>query len=324
MTKTVLLVDVEEDRASFSIQAAGGRPDKIHRTLWGNEDDLIRSLQRAVEDADLNLSAAAFAAPGPVVSGAIQLTHVDLRLDQARLQEQLGVGDVRLVNDFSARAMAMPLLDDASLEQFGGRRLPGQAPAAALGPTGGLGVSILNPDGFVGWVASAGEGGHACLPASRQRQADVIEQLRHRNPHVSADRVLSDRGLVEVALVLGDLVGAPCAATTVAALMVAAKAGDAVAREAFQLFSEWLGVVAGDLALTAGARSGVYLFSPMILSWGDHFDRDRCRACFEAKGAMAGYVAEIPLFLVTEQNCGLLGLSTLFEAAGDDLSARSA
>ena len=68
------------------------------------------------------------------------------------------------------------------------------------------------------------------------------------------------------------------------------------------------------MALTAGARSGVYVFSPMILAWGKQFDRALCRASFEAKGRMSGYVADIPLFLVTEQDCGLLGLSTLFEA----------
>ncbi|WP_426030411.1 glucokinase [Caulobacter sp. DWP3-1-3b2] len=66
--------------------------------------------------------------------------------------------------------------------------------------------------------------------------------------------------------------------------------------------------------MTAGARSGIYIFNPMILSWGEHFNKHRCRSCFEAKGRMAGYVADIPLFLVTERNCGLLGLSTLFEA----------
>ena len=84
--------------------------------------------------------------------------------------------------------------------------------------------------------------------------------------------MLPDRGLIEVALVLGDLEGAQCEATTIAALMWAAEAEGAVAREAFQLCSEWLGVVAGDLTLTAGARSGVYLLSPMISSWSDHFD----------------------------------------------------
>ena len=315
MTKTVLLVDVEEDRASFAIVPAGCRPALVGWTSCESQEDLLGALAQPLAEAAGPLCGAAFAAPGPVVAGSIQLTHVPLRLDQARLQEALGVPTVRLVNDFSARALAMPLLGDESLEQLGGRRLPGQAPAAALGPSGGLGVAILNPDGFVGWVASAGEGGHACLPAVSRRQADVIEWLRRQDSHVSADRVLSDRGVLEITAALRALDNDPGDPVTIEALIETAQAGDPTAREAFHLFSEWLGVVAGDLALTAGARSGVYVFSPMILAWGEHFDRDRCRASFEAKGRMSGYVADIPLYLVTQRDCGLLGLSTLFEAA---------
>jgi glucokinase len=151
MTKSVLLVDVEEDRAAFAMVAAGDRPGSVDWTPCTDEFDLLASLQRALAGFEGQLCGAAFAAPGPVVAGAIQLTHVSLRLEQSWLEQELAVPVVRLVNDFSARAMAMPLLDDEGLEQMGGRRLPGQAPAAALGPSGGLGVAILNPDGFVGW-----------------------------------------------------------------------------------------------------------------------------------------------------------------------------
>lgn len=314
MTKTVLLVDVEETRASFALVAAGSRPFSVAWTTCANQEELMASLKPALAASEGELCAAAFAAPGPVVSGIIQLTHVPMRLEQSWLEQELDLPVVRLVNDFSARAMAMPILDENSLEQLGGHRLPGQAPAAALGPSGGLGVAILNPDGFVGWVASAGEGGHACLPAISARQSEVIRRLRSRDPHVSADRVLSDRGVLEIAEAISALDDAPTPPASIPALIDAARAADPLALEAFQLFSEWLGVVAGDLALTAGARSGVYVFSPMVLAWGDLFDRDRCRTAFEAKGRMSGYVAEIPLYLVTEQNCGLLGLSTLFEA----------
>lgn len=314
MTKTILLVDVQHDRASFCIVEAGDKPYGVRGFLCDSQDEMILSLQLAIEDLGTTLDAAAFAAPGPVVEGAIQLTHAPLRLSKARLQEALGLHEIQLVNDFSARALAMPLLEDSNLEQVGGRRLSGQAPAAALGPGSGLGAAILTPDGFVGWVASAGEGGHACLPAINPRQSAVIEQLRSRDLHVSADRVLSDGGILEIAGAIAALEDTSCA-TTVALLLETAQAGDAVAREAFELFSQWLGVVAGDLALTAGARSGVYVFSPMILAWGEQFDRAVCRTCFETKGRMSAYVADIPLFLVTETECGLLGLSTLFNAA---------
>lgn len=64
------------------------------------------------------------------------------------------------------------------------------------------------------------------------------------------------------------------------------------------------------------ARAAAYTCSaPSSFAWGGHFDRDRCRASFEAKGRMARYLADIPLYLVTEQDCGLLGLSMLFDAS---------
>jgi glucokinase len=316
MTKQVLLVDVEEDRATFAVGPLGSRPARRGSVACRDQAELISAILATLTKSEAaDLGAAAFAAPGPATAGSIQLTHVEMRLDQDYLQDALGVPDVRLVNDFSARAMAMPLLEDERVEQIGGRRLAGQAPAAALGPSGGLGVSILNPDGFVGWVASASEGGHASLPATRKRQSDIIEQLRRSQPHVSADRVLSNRGVQEVAVAIAELDGAAPPADTIADLILEARSGQPVAREAFLLFSEWLGAVAGDLALIAGARSGVYIFSPMVLGWADLFDRGLCRASFEAKGRMSHYVADIPLYLVTEPECGLLGLSTLFDQA---------
>jgi glucokinase len=314
MTKQVLLVDVEEDRATFAIGPSGSRPVRRDSVACRDQAELVSAILATLTESEAaDLGAAAFAAPGPTSAGFIQLTHAKMRLDQAYLQDALGVADVRLVNDFSARAMAMPLLEDERVEQIGGRRLAGQAPAAALGPSGGLGVSILNPDGFVGWVASASEGGHASLPAANERQSNIIEHLRRSQPHVSADRVLSDRGVLEVAAAIAELDGSAHPAETIADVIAEARAGQPVAREAFLLFSEWLGAVAGDLALIAGARSGVYIFSPMVLGWADLLDRDLCRASFEAKGRMSPYVADIPLFLVTEPECGLLGLSTLFD-----------
>ncbi|MGH1557573.1 glucokinase [Caulobacter segnis] len=37
------------------------------------------------------------------------------------------------------------------------------------------------------------------------------------------------------------------------------------------------------------------------------------RQRFEAKGRMADYLRDVPLYLVSDVNCGLLGLTTLFD-----------
>lgn len=317
MSDKFLLVDADGAYARFAVVEAGEPPATTEVIPAASLDELIERLgEELSKRGDPRLRGAAFSAPGPIFGKTLQVTHASLKLDEEVLSERLGVADVRLVNDFTARAMAMPLLGPDALEQIGGAPPRGQAPAAALGPSTGLGVSILNPDGFVGWVATASEGGHAALAAANGRECAIIEHLRLANPYVSADRVLSDGGLIEVAAAISELDGHGRWAGDFAQLVVAARAQDPIAREAFALFSSWLGAVSGDLALVAGARSGVYIFSPMMLGWTDLFDRDLCRARFEAKGRMDVYMKDIPLYLVLEADCGLLGLSALYAERG--------
>ncbi|USQ95310.1 glucokinase [Caulobacter sp. RL271] len=173
-------------------------------------------------------------------------------------------------------------------------------------------MSILYPDGFVGWTAAAAEGGHVDLAAGNDREAEVIRVLRGLHGHVSVEHVLSGQGVFDVAFALSSLAGAPGRPANLAALLEAAARGDPVARETFDLVSGWLGAACGNLVLTAGARSGVYIISATVLSWGDGLDRAVVRHRFEAKGRMAAYLHDVPLYLVNEHNCGLLGLTTLF------------
>lgn len=313
MSDKFLLVDADGTQARFAVVEAGEPPTTIALTPARSLDELIENLRAELSKRGTPPPrGAAFSAPGPILGRTLQVTHASLRLDEEALSERLGIVDVRLVNDFTARAMAMPLLGPEALEQIGGAPPKGQAPAAALGPSTGLGVSILNPDGFVGWVATASEGGHAALATADAREDAIVQRLRSANAYVSADRVLSDDGLLEVATAIADLDGRAPPAEDFARLVEAARAQDPVAREAFALFSGWLGAVSGDLALVAGARSGVYIFSPMMLGWKDLFDRTLCRSRFEAKGRMDAYMKDIPLYLVLEADCGLLGLSTLY------------
>jgi glucokinase len=265
------------------------------------------------EHAEAAPSCAAFCAPGPVIDGALQLTRYPIRLDREHLSELSGAPHLKLVNNFLARAAAMPLLPDDWLEAIGDARPRGGDPAAAMGPvTGaGLGMAILNPDSFVGWVASPGEGGHAALAADDDREAEVIAVLRAQHGYVSSETVLTISGICDVHRALTLLAGGADARLSREEVQTLADGGDATARLTFQLLSGWLGAVAGNLALTAGARSGVYMFSPFVASWGDQFDRELCRTRFEAKGRMAHFMTDVPLYLVGHDDSGLLGLSAL-------------
>src|SRR6267154_1337965 len=64
-------------------------------------------------------------------------------------------------------------------------------------PARDWGVSGLIPDGRK-WVMVAGEGGHVTLPSASKEEDAIIEVLRKRWSHVSAERVLSGAGLVNL------------------------------------------------------------------------------------------------------------------------------
>jgi glucokinase len=309
----VLLADVDGASARIVLVERGSLPAAITTADCVSQDQLIDLLAAAASACEGPIFGAAIAAPGPCLDGVIQLTHSPMRLEAEVIADRLGLDRLHLVNNFTARALAVPLLAPDAMEPIGGGIPHRDAPAAAIGPSAaGLGMSILNPDGFVGWMAAAAEGGHADLAAATDREAEVIRVLRGLHGHVSAEHVLSGQGVLDVALAVSTLAGKPERPGDLRVLLAAARAGDAQAREVFTLVSGWLGAVAGNLVLIAGARSGIYVISATVLSWGEMLDRALVRRRFEAKGRMSAYLRDVPFYLVNEPNCGLLGLTALF------------
>ncbi len=60
-----------------------------------------------------------------------------------------------------------------------------------------------------------------------------------------------------------------------------------------------LGSVAGNLALTLGARGGVYIGGGVVPQLGDSIIHSRFRERFEAKGRFRPYLSQIPTWVIT-------------------------
>ncbi|MBI1206572.1 MAG: glucokinase [Azospirillum sp.] len=231
-------------------------------------------------------------------------------------RQTLALERLHVVNDFVALAVALPALPAADRRQIGHGAAAERAPLGVLGPGSGLGMAGLLPNGG-DWLPLAGEGGHATLAAADPREAAVIEYWRQRLGHVSAESLLSGPGLVrlvEALAVLED--GAPAtgdaSAITAAAVTAAALDGSsALCRDAVLMFCALLGSVAGNLALTLGARGGIYLGGGILPRFGPLFDHSGFRERFEAKGRLASFMAAIPTWLITHPLPAFLGLQAL-------------
>jgi glucokinase len=84
---------------------------------------------------------------------------------------------------------------------------------------------------------------------------------------------------------------------------------DAQCLAAVRQFTAFLGNVAGNLALTLGARGGVYLGGGIVPRLGSAFDASLFRRHFVAKGRFGSYLESIPSWVIVAPAPALLGAS---------------
>jgi glucokinase len=148
-------------------------------------------------------------------------------------------------------------------------------------------------------IPIAGEGGHVTLPATNEREEQVVAALRRRFGHASAERALSGPGIENLHQALCELDGVPPEGLDAATITSRAQTGgDARCVETMALFFSFLGTVAGDLALSIGALGGVYVGGGIVPRLGAAIDQSRFRDRFESKGRFRGYLEAIPTYVV--------------------------
>ncbi len=158
----------------------------------------------------------------------------------------------------------------------------------------------------------ATEAGHTTLPATTLREADIVETLWARFGHVSVERVLSGPGLSNLLDAIAELDGLDLPPQTPAEIVAAAmESGNAPAREAVQLFCRFFGIVAGNLALTFGARGGVFLAGGITPRIAWLLARSEFRACFTAKGRFQRWLEEVPTAVITRPCPAMAGLAAV-------------
>ena len=261
-------------------------------------------------------SEASFAIAGPLSGDVVSVTNNHWRFSVAGLRQALSLKRLIVLNDFTALAMAIRHLPQHELQQVGGIAQSVKAPIALLGPGTGLGVSGLVPAGDH-WVPLQGEGGHVSLAPGNAREVAVLQQLWKRFEHVSAERVLSGPGLVNLYTALCELDG-----VTVQPLQAADITERALndssreCSEALQMFCALLGSVAGNLVLTLGATHAVYIGGGIVPRLGDYIERSDFRQRFQDKGRYVDYLRPVPVYVINSAQPAFVGLVQSFLSPG--------
>jgi glucokinase len=263
------------------------------------------------------VTAALIAVAGPVERGRTVLTNSPWVIDAQELQAAFGLAQVRIVNDFEAAAFSLPHLVAADLQPIGGGRAVAGAPMAVLGPGSGLGVACLVRDAARHAVI-ASEGGHITMAATSDREAALIDHLRRHFGHVSAERVISGMGLENVYRAIAALDGLELPSRSAAEITKAALDGSCPsAAAALAQFCAFLGAFAGNVALTFGARGGLYIAGGIVPRIVEFTRGSKFREQFEAKGRFRPYLEAIPSNVIVHPAATFVGLQSLAQDEPD-------
>jgi glucokinase len=311
-----LLGDVGGTNVRFALLAPGGAQPEHERSLVCADYPGLEQAARAylkdvgeplIREAALDVATA-------ITGDLVRLTNSPWAFSIEQTRRQLGLTRLLVINDFTALALALPSLASDDYHPVGrGAPVAGMA-IGLIGPGTGLGVSGLLPCGQ-GWTPIQGEGGHVAFSPMTEREDALLGLFRDRYGHVSVERLVSGPGLVSLYEALCKLDQVQVRGMTPQQVTEAALAGnDAQCVEALALFCALLGTAAGNLAITLGARGGVFIGGGIVPRLGSYFDGSPFRARFEHKGRFSAYLAGVPTYVITAEYPALQGLAAALRA----------
>ena len=256
------------------------------------------------------VTAASFGIAGPVVQNRVHATNFPWIVDGAALARHLGVSRVRLLNDLEAAAFGIGVMEPPDLEVIHPGVPAPQANRAVIAAGTGLGEAILFWDGGQ-HVPMATEGGHADFAPHSEQQAELWKFLKKRQEFVSVETILSGGGFKRVHEFLDPSVRHdfdepgvdPAPAITERGL-----AGTCpVCAATLDLWVDIYGSEAGNLGVRAMARDGIYVTGGIAVKLLPKMTNGRFAAAVRDKEKMGSYLEQIPVVVVLNEKCPLMG-----------------
>lgn len=315
-----LLADVGGTNVRFGSQfEAGGAIAEVHAYACANFESLWDAIVHHLWQQKLpQPRSCAIGIATPVMGDHVRMTNHHWTFSITALKHCLHLEKLLVLNDFLTLALALPTMSPDELRQVGAGAPVAGEPMALVGPGTGLGVaSLVSVRGSDQVIAIPGEGGHVTLGSYKPEEAAVLQILADRFGHVSAERAISGPGIENLYSALGSVRNITVAPRSAADITSAAvDHGDPFCVDVMEMFCSLLGQVAGNVALTLGARGGVYIGGGIVPRLGDWFATSGFRPGFESKGRFTRYLRDIPTYVMpSSPETALRGASRALDMA---------
>jgi len=311
----ILIADIGGTNARFALSTGAPQYFTQAQTLEAAEFEHVSdAIDTYLHSHGITqLKAIALAVAGPIRDEKVVFPNSHWSIDCADLRTRYNIGHAKLLNDWEAISYSLSSLGSDDLINIGGNWKPlsdADYSVGALGPGSGLGMSgLLRRDQKL--IPLVTEGGHAGFSPENQLQGEILNYLHQKfDDRISRERLLSGPGLVNIHEALCSIHGQDNPGLIAADIAVAGiNKTDPICQETFDLFFEMLGQVAGDIALALGAYDGIFIGGGICQRYPTQLAESRFRKGFENKGRHSHLMTDLPTWLITHKNPGLLGAS---------------
>jgi glucokinase len=264
-----------------------------------------------------SITHACFGVAGPVVRGRIDATNLAWKVYDVKLAEAIGVSEVRLINDLEATAFGIGELGPEQLYTLNEGESERAGHRALIAAGTGLGMAAIYFDGAA-FHPMPSEGGHMDFAPRNEREFELLTYLREQiGGRVSYERVLSGMGIHNIYSFLRDRgygeepawlaeeirTGDPSAAISRAALAGRSE----LAALALEIFVEFYGAMAGNLALLLKSVGGLYIGGGIAPKIMPKLTDGTFMRHYADKGRMSGLVMSIPVRVILDDKTALYG-----------------
>jgi len=280
---------------------------------YGSLEEIV---EKFLSERKLKAEYACFGIAGPVKHGRVNVTNLPWVVVDKDLKQALHLKHVWIINDLEANAHGIHGLTSRDFVTLNKGEEDAVGNAAIISAGTGLGEAGLFWDGNR-HLPVASEGGHSDFAPRTDLDVELLVYLRKRFGQVDWEAVLSGPGQYHIYEFLRDAKGGkepawltaelrsdePPRVVTRAALE---KKSDLCVR-ALDLFVEYYGAEAANLALKALATGGVYIgggIAPKIID--RLIDGTLLTACIGA-GRMKNLLAAMPVRVVMNDKTALIG-----------------
>jgi glucokinase len=316
----ILVGDIGATRTRLAaFQMEGNRLECVVQKSYPSQEHggLAEILPLFIRGEGVAVHSGCFGVAGPVRAGRSKISNLPWIIDSRELAKQLKLNSVGLLNDLEAYAYGVDALESKDFVTLSEGSEDAEGNRAVISAKTGLGVAGLFWDGFRHHPFAC-EGGHADFAPRSDLQIELLAYLQKKYGRVSCERLLSgpgirniyeflrDSGKAEEPAWLGDELKAARDPSPLIS-QHALEGKTAICDQALTMFVSILGAETGNCALRYMSTGGIFIGGVIASKIVPKMKDPVFMQSFLDKGRMEDLLRDIPIRIIVNDDCGLIG-----------------